>query len=85
MRDELEATRSEIFDVVPFQESRQLGIAGDTENSGLGCAQSPCPRSLLLPPPSKWPGSGDREDDSKLLQVTEVRHAQNMRRHGTSG
>jgi len=46
MRDKLEATRSEIFDVVPFQERRQLGIAEHTENSGLGCAQSPRPRSL---------------------------------------
>jgi len=46
MRDQLEAARSEIFDVVPFQESRQLGIAEHTENSGLGCAQSPRPRSL---------------------------------------
>ena len=45
MRDKIGATRSEIFDQVPFQESRQLGIAEHTENSGLGCAQSPCPRS----------------------------------------
>lgn len=46
MRDKLEATQSEIFDVVPFQESRQLGIAEPPEYSGLGCAQPPRPRSL---------------------------------------
>ena len=37
---------SEIFDVIPFQESRQLGIAEHLENSGLGCAESPRLRSL---------------------------------------
>jgi len=46
MSDKLEATPSEIFDVVPFQESGQLGVAERTENSGLGCAQSSRPWSL---------------------------------------
>ena len=31
VRDKLEATRSEIFDVVPFQEGQQLGIAEHRE------------------------------------------------------
>ena len=47
MRDKVEATPSEVFNVAPFQESRQLGIAEHTERSILGCAQSPRPRSLF--------------------------------------
>jgi len=47
MRRRREATSSKIFDMAPFQECRQLGIA-NTQNSGLGCAQSPRPRSLRL-------------------------------------
>jgi len=63
MRDKLEATRSEIFDVVPFQESRQLGIAEHTENSRLSCAQSPRPtvgvshrRPIAFAPLGRWDG-----------------------------
>ena len=50
----MEATRrvSEILDVVPFQESRQLGIAEHTGNSKLGCTLSSGPRSLPLCSPS---------------------------------
>ena len=35
--EKLEATTSEIFDLVPFQESGRLGI-GHREKSGFGCA-----------------------------------------------
>jgi len=43
-----EETPSEISDVVPFQESRQLSMAEHIKNSVLGCPQSPLPKSLRL-------------------------------------
>jgi len=44
----LEAT-PEIFEVVPFQEDRQLGIAEHREFwIRLGCVRSPRPRSLQV-------------------------------------
>lgn len=37
MRDKLEATKSEIFDLVPIQKRRQLGI-WNAEKAWIGCA-----------------------------------------------
>jgi len=47
MRDKLEATKSEIFDLVLIHESRQLGIVEHAENSRFGCARSPPPLERL--------------------------------------
>ena len=48
MPGKLEAT-PELFDVVPFQEDRQHGIAEHREFwIRLGCARSPRPRGLQL-------------------------------------